>query len=104
MPASELAYVIVIWTFVQECLQRRYQLKNQLKKLRKMWLAWKIVQFVIWDEYREIMNLKHSEATGNSTKTYFSITFAYCSGKNVITYIFSVYILEIVILNCRTNF
>ena len=92
MPASELAYVIVIWTFVQECLQRSYQLKNQLKKLRKMWLAWKIVQFVIWDEYREIMNLKHSEVTGNSTKTYFSITFAYCSGKDVIAYIFSVYI------------
>ena len=101
---SELAYVIVIWTFVQKCLRRRYQLKTQLKKSRKMWLAWKVVQFVIWDELKEKMNWKHLEVTGNSTKTYFSITFAYCSGKNVITYIFSVYILEIVILNCRTNF
>ena len=52
-----------------------------------MWLAWKIVQFVIWVEYREIMISKNLEVTGNSTKTYISITFAYCSGKDIIAYI-----------------
>ena len=64
------------------------------------------MQFVIWDEYKEITNLKLSEVTGNSTKTCFSITFAYCSGKDAIVYIlskFSVYILEIGMTSLLTH-